>query len=222
MARPPKLVPEEAIREALAPDADVPAIARKHGVNLRTLRRRIEAGQARPAPIEEPVTPDAMQRIPPPERPALDAPPAGSIGGEDAAAAAAGIGGSAKPEADKPEPKGPPPGPAPEAVVALAELVTSITVRCCALGWGIPVTREVEALGSLTMPERAQLLMLAPYAAPYIEKLLRNMDKVGAALFGLAYVLMVGRRLADLKARRPKAKKPPAPAPAPAPAEVPA
>lgn len=221
MVRPRKDVPPEAVEEASRAGTDVKAVAAKYGVNYRSLYRRVSERQAK-----DPLKPDAVL-------PGAAAPPNGSAaqgaaperprdagGGADAAMAAAGVkagGGGGGKEGGTP----PPPPIDPKAVVALAEMVTSITVKVACIGWGIEVRPEIEKLGALTASERSQLEMLAPYAAPYIQKILANMDKVGAALFAGAYVMMLARRMSELKRLRPEktpAGEPAKPAPAPAPA----
>lgn len=124
--------------------------------------------------------------------PVAQPPPAGDGGGKSA-----------------PPPPPPPPPIGPDSVVALCEMITVLAVKAFCVSSGIEYRPEIERLCQLTPPEKKQLQEFAPWAMPFIIKILQNLPVIGAIAFFGTYSLMLGRRYSELKKYIPPPKKEP-------------
>ena len=93
----------------------------------------------------------------------------------------------------------PTPPPTPDSVVALAEMVTLLAVKSfCAVN-NVEINKEIESLCLLTPQEKKQLESVAPFAMPFIMKMLQNLPVLGACAFFGLYALILARRYATIK-----------------------
>lgn len=163
---------------------------------------KIPAGPRRdPPPPEEPET-----HIPGTE----EHPWAGATGGEGGFEEA--LKGAGE-EAEKPEGPPPPPGSAPpppvdpaeiEALINFTDLTTVMVCRAFAMSRRVPWTQALQKECMLNDGEKAQLVMTAPAALPWIRKMMLHMDKLAAAMFFVSYSFMLAGRMSIIKERAPK------------------
>lgn len=93
----------------------------------------------------------------------------------------------------------PPPPPTPDSVVALAEMVTMLAVKAFCVSSGVEMNKEIETLCLLSPQEKKQLESIAPYAMPFIVKMLQNLPALGGLAFVGMYSLMLARRYNVIK-----------------------
>jgi len=116
---------------------------------------------------------------------------------------------------EEPErPEGPPPPPGPgkqppvdpaeiEALVTFADITTQMTCRAFCISRRVPWTKALQAEMALSDGEKAQLVMTAPAAMPYIRKLMVHLDKLAAGLFFMSYAFILAGRFSIIKAKAP-------------------
>ena len=86
----------------------------------------------------------------------------------------------------------------------LTDFAVGMSVRVYAGINKVELTPDLQRLIPMTADERKQLSFVAPYAAPYVKKLLENLPIIGAVCYGGAVVMVAAGRFSAVKARKPK------------------
>jgi hypothetical protein len=95
-----------------------------------------------------------------------------------------------------------------DALVGLVELVNGTAVKLYATLNGVKLDKALLKELEITPIERAELALAAPYAVPFVRKLLDKAELIGAVIFAGAVVVIIGSRLSIIKERIPKKTKP--------------
>lgn len=99
------------------------------------------------------------------------------------------------------------PQPDPEALVNLVEVLTVQTCKVYCIGQKVPWDTKMEQVCRFSKVDRDQLMMTAPYAAPYVGTLIEKAPAIGAILFGVSYFGIVVVRLREIQAKAPPKEK---------------
>jgi hypothetical protein len=95
----------------------------------------------------------------------------------------------------------------PEALVDIASSVKAQAVRISAAATGTRYTDRVQAIGEVSARDRAELLGVAPYAVPYVQRFLTNAQLVGMILFCGSLCTMGAAAFAELKEEKARQRE---------------
>jgi hypothetical protein len=94
----------------------------------------------------------------------------------------------------------------PEALVDIAASVKAQALRVSAAATGTRYNDRVAEIGKLSPNDRAELLGVAPYAVPYVQRFLTNAQLVGMILFCGSLCTMGAASFAALKEEKQRQK----------------